>query len=300
MNEITIGDKIYISSKRAAEITGYAKDYVGQLCREGHVDAKMVGRSWYVYEPSIRAHRFGEAVEEPVKAATEEIPAVAVKPEEPVSTWERATYTSEEPQTIPEVQSPRLEELLPPAEETLTDMQEAWKEWFERKQSGVEAPENAPVQEEEEQEEDVIEDEDKEVEEEEAVAIPLHHISEEQEIEEEEPQPVPIRPVYPQEVAPVVHTPAPRYVEPTRYTPERREEQVTLDARIITERIVTKKPGRRTRKSHAPAIALLLSLSLCVVAITIIGTGYADNYLKTLGDENPVVNFIHGTSEFKR
>lgn len=294
MNEITIGDKIYVSSKRAAEITGYAKDYVGQLCREGHVDAKMVGRSWYVYEPSIRAHRFGEAAEEPVKAAPEEIPA-AVKPEEPVATWERATYTSEEPQTFPEVQSPRFEELLPPAEETLTDMQEAWKEWFERKQSGVEAPESAPAQE-IEAEEEIVETEE-ESPEEDAVAIPLHHIAEEQEQDEEEPQPVPIRPVYPQETAPVA---APRYVEPTRYRPELREEQVP-DARIITERIVTKKrSGKRVRRSHAPIVALLLSLSLCVIAVTVIGTGYADNYLQTLGDENPIVNFIHGTSEFKR
>ena len=60
MNELIIQGKKYISSKHAAELTGYAKDYIGQLCREGYVEATMVGRSWYVLETSIMAHRFGK------------------------------------------------------------------------------------------------------------------------------------------------------------------------------------------------------------------------------------------------
>jgi hypothetical protein len=59
MDELTLDDKKYISSKQAAKITGYAKDYVGQLCREGRVQARLVGRSWYVLESSIKDHRFG-------------------------------------------------------------------------------------------------------------------------------------------------------------------------------------------------------------------------------------------------
>ncbi len=59
MDELTLDGKKYLSSKGAAKITGYAKDYVGQLCREGRVTARLVGRSWYVLEDSIRAHRFG-------------------------------------------------------------------------------------------------------------------------------------------------------------------------------------------------------------------------------------------------
>jgi hypothetical protein len=76
MNELTIQGKTYISSKRAAEITGYAKDYVGQLSREGYIEATMVGRSWYVLESSIKAHRFGkdtERQEELVESKTNEI-----------------------------------------------------------------------------------------------------------------------------------------------------------------------------------------------------------------------------------
>src|ERR1700756_2748472 len=64
MEELLIGDKKYISSKQAAKVTGYAKDYIGQLCREGRVPARLVGRSWYVLESALRDHRFGEVREE--------------------------------------------------------------------------------------------------------------------------------------------------------------------------------------------------------------------------------------------
>ncbi len=62
MDEILIEEKKYISSKQAAKITGYAKDYIGQLCREGRVPARLVGRAWYVLESAIQDHRFGEEV----------------------------------------------------------------------------------------------------------------------------------------------------------------------------------------------------------------------------------------------
>jgi len=63
MDEILIDDKKYISSKRAAKATGYAKDYVGQLCREGRIQAKLVGRSWYVLESALQDYRFGSSVQ---------------------------------------------------------------------------------------------------------------------------------------------------------------------------------------------------------------------------------------------
>lgn len=56
MEELDIQGKKYISSKRASEITGYAKDYVGQLARAGKVPATRVGRSWYVDESAIQEH----------------------------------------------------------------------------------------------------------------------------------------------------------------------------------------------------------------------------------------------------
>jgi hypothetical protein len=56
--------KKFISAKRAAEITGYATDYIGQLCRSGKIDSKLVGRNWYVLEESLKGHE-----EEMAKAA---------------------------------------------------------------------------------------------------------------------------------------------------------------------------------------------------------------------------------------
>jgi len=49
--------KKFISSNRAAKITGYVNDYIGQLCRDGKLDCRMIGRSWYVSFDSLIAHK---------------------------------------------------------------------------------------------------------------------------------------------------------------------------------------------------------------------------------------------------
>lgn len=203
MNEITIGDKVYISAKRAAEITGYARDYVGQLCREGHIDAKMVGRSWYVYEPAIRAHRFGaEAPQDGqdtehaqnVTATTD--PAAAPGAQEDDSAWEKPTYTPESPEMLPELTAPKLEDLLPPAEETLTDMQAAWREWFDQRQTQLEQPEiESPEVIDERNEAYEAAHEAQEaphsaIEEDEEVSIPLHHLEDKEPVSTEEFVPI--------------------------------------------------------------------------------------------------------------
>ncbi len=54
---VEIGGKQYLPSARAAKLVGYTKDYVGQLARAGKLDAKLVGRGWYITEDSIRAHK---------------------------------------------------------------------------------------------------------------------------------------------------------------------------------------------------------------------------------------------------
>ncbi len=47
----------YISTGRAADLTGYAQDYVGQLARSGEVVARRVGRRWFVGRASLVAHK---------------------------------------------------------------------------------------------------------------------------------------------------------------------------------------------------------------------------------------------------
>ena len=49
--------KKYISASRAADITGYANDYIGQLCRSKKITATLVGRGWYVLESEILDHK---------------------------------------------------------------------------------------------------------------------------------------------------------------------------------------------------------------------------------------------------
>ena len=102
MDELVIGEKKYISSKKAAELTGYAKDYIGQLCREGRVEARLVGRSWYVLESSISEHRFGKQEEEIKEPETKEVEAAED------SGWKSPTYVTETVATLPElIERPR-------------------------------------------------------------------------------------------------------------------------------------------------------------------------------------------------
>ncbi len=336
MNEVTLGDKIYISSKRAAEITGYAKDYVGQLCREGHIDAKMIGRGWYVYEPSIRAHRFGPesiAVSEPEPEEVIEETEPEIVSSEDVSAplaWQNPVYTSEAPQMLPEIAAPvALEELLPPAEESLTDMQTAWKEWFDRKQEilhtpEIESPEVIDARKEEYVEQNEIEEqgEEYEVEEDdndedasdeslEEVSVPLHRIEEAYKAEtepEEEAEIIPIRTIQ----APVPqYIPAPTPVRAVYAEPVRTYEAPVApapEAKIVTERVLTKreaaskrsKQAKRSTGSNAPMVALLVGLSIVTISITVIGSGLAEKYVQTFTAHNAVIDFLTGTREFKR
>ncbi len=137
MDELTIGDKIYISSKRAAKITGYAKDYVGQLCREGRVEARLVGRNWYVLESSITEHRFGP-VEEDKKAAQE--------PEKDTYQWKSPTYVAEDPVPVPSLI--RKEPEVIASRKVVSEMQAAWQEWFAQQPVPLQAtqqPEEAKI-----------------------------------------------------------------------------------------------------------------------------------------------------------
>lgn len=57
MDSITHEGKTYLRAAKIAKELGYTSDYVGQLCREGHVACTRVGRNWFVEEASIRNHK---------------------------------------------------------------------------------------------------------------------------------------------------------------------------------------------------------------------------------------------------
>ncbi|MBY0539739.1 hypothetical protein K2P56_04940 [Patescibacteria group bacterium] len=56
MDELDVKGIKYISSKRGAELTGYAKDYIGQLARAGKVPGTRLGRAWFVEEAALLKH----------------------------------------------------------------------------------------------------------------------------------------------------------------------------------------------------------------------------------------------------
>lgn len=162
MDELVIGDKTYISSKRAAAITGYAKDYIGQLCREGRVEAKLVGRSWYVYEPSLKKHRFKDELEtldenETFDALETEIPVIqeesprapepSEKTNEQAPSWEAPRYEVEETSLLPDMVSKEedqvdsVESPVPQEPKKTSEVQTAWEEWFQKEPKQVEMKE---------------------------------------------------------------------------------------------------------------------------------------------------------------
>src|SRR3989338_4999086 len=130
MDEILIEEKRYVSSKRAAKMTGYAKDYIGQLCREGRVPARLVGRSWYVLESAIQDHRFGDT--DPATPA----------PRLSTSTWEAPRYEAFSEEFIPVLHRPQDAETPTPMNADSRDkehkpeftqhLQDSWRAWFDR------------------------------------------------------------------------------------------------------------------------------------------------------------------------
>ena len=56
-DSLILEGKTYISANRASKLINYAQDYIGQLCRAGKLECKMVGRSWFVTEESLHVHR---------------------------------------------------------------------------------------------------------------------------------------------------------------------------------------------------------------------------------------------------
>jgi hypothetical protein len=56
-SDLYFDGKKFISASRGAKLTGYVTDYIGQLCRDGKLDCRMVGRSWYVSLDSLISHK---------------------------------------------------------------------------------------------------------------------------------------------------------------------------------------------------------------------------------------------------
>lgn len=104
-NEIYFDGDKYISAKRAAEITGYTSDYVGQLSRTGKVNSKLVGRTRFVEGRGIieyAKNNSGKVIDEKVREAEKEQKKAERERKaprlRPVKIFEKA---EEKPKTIP-------------------------------------------------------------------------------------------------------------------------------------------------------------------------------------------------------
>jgi len=186
MDEILIEEKKYVSSKQAAKMTGYAKDYIGQLCREGRVPARLVGRSWYVLESAIQDHRFGT---QEVERAPQSASAISL-----THTWESARYESSSTDTLPSLNRLDRAEMASGAEKDdereviqLAQLHDSWKEWFDHvgdastSVSAAEEPAQSAVEAVVTAEGSIAEEE---VVIEEEVAVPLHVVAEKRPLRE--------------------------------------------------------------------------------------------------------------------
>lgn len=294
MDEITIEGKVYISSKQAAKITGYAKDYVGQLCREGRVEARHIGRNWYVLEDSIREHRFGAPEEKPV-----EVPNRTESVIDSASTWQRPQYVPETPAFVPSL-SPKAPE-VPVSTPAIADMQSAWKEWFEEKkpmealpdgsedfkdeylplivpEPSTEAQIEAPIPEQKEEQEEMVvisriqeepETVPSEILEGEKVELHRSYTTTTSPMKEYEDEIVEVRP-------------APRMQAPVKRAPIESEE-VGANNGVIR--------------------ALLLVVALAAALIALIGTGNAEQLFSgtslDFGAQKEVIDFLGGKSTYE-
>ena len=272
MDELVIDDKKYISTKRAAKMTGYAKDYVGQLCREGRVPARLVGRSWYVLESALQDHRFGDkadASEEQAEKAPESVPG----------TWESPKY-----EPVPVHELPTVNRLVEApstpigGEETteapLNGLQDAWREWFATQ-------DRAPAREETE-----LEDQKNEPEESYEAAIETFESEELPASEEKEPITVPIHAIHQELQVPVPKTVAPA----APYMPIERE---------VTQRVAPEAPVRRTstRGFAGRAIAFMsVLIMLAAVGAALLSSGYMDSYAIS----NATAGAVAGVALYKR
>ncbi len=246
MDELVIEEKKYVSSKRAAKMTGYAKDYIGQLCREGRVPARFVGRNWYVLESAIQDHRFGneEIDTKPVTAPkTNEVDKTDIM----APTWESPRYEAISADVLPQinqlqtVEDGKQEEI--PSQ--VSNLEESWQAWFNNFDNKTPAPTSE-------------------------VGAPTESVgeieTETQEIEIEKDVSVPIHTVY--------------QLPPEELLPKHSLEAKLLDEETVEAQKEVTKP--RTGRGIAMTVQIVGGFLALISATTaIIGSGYLDTYISS-------------------
>ena len=283
MDEILIEEKKYISSKQAAKVTGYAKDYIGQLCREGRVPARLVGRSWYVLETAIRDHRFGDQKTEQ-EIQSEHHPASDLPAESQASvfssTWESPRYEASTPKTLHsinrllDVESPEpVDDVIEnPHEESESSqhLQASWKAWFDHATDTKPAFDIIAV---------ATSPEGREIEQE-ATSIVIAHDDDETEVKTEEAaekeENVPIYSMYNQPPEELLPRYASRISTPHKQYSQKVPPQASQE-------------GDMTRR----AIQIIgVLIAVVAISIAILGSGYLDEYVLSYNQASVISGII--------
>jgi len=104
---LTFDGKDYVSASRAAKLTGYHQDYVGQLARSGAVLSRQIGNRWYVEREGLTTHKKAKdallaAVQaESVGIIRTQSVRQSAAAEAPADSNSYMTYTREEGDLIP-------------------------------------------------------------------------------------------------------------------------------------------------------------------------------------------------------
>ena len=317
MDELTFDGQVYVSSKRAAQITGYAKDYVGQLCREGRVIARLVGRNWYVLESSIREHRFGvqEESEPEVTPIKDPVPEVAPENEENElqDSWQAANYLVDpSPELLPsltpaisksdentdlyEAKEPILNEQKPKtspiSSSVVNEMQSAWHDWFTRTNE-LEVSEETLLT---EHSEDFM-------------GGNLHTQKDTNELE------IGSEPVSLEKVTQVVDklsqneeiVPIKRIYRDTRQQAVRFEDRKPLESNYAIARkteaeegvIIRERKIIRKKKSTLLPKMVLVAIAIIAIFVTAAGSGVLQNYIAKYPSLNSRVQILNGTMVIK-
>ena len=83
MKKVTYDNKEYVKASEVAKKFKYTQDYVGQLCRSGKVDARLIGRSWYVELLSVTKYRKQKHATQKKQAAATSASTKAVRKSTP-------------------------------------------------------------------------------------------------------------------------------------------------------------------------------------------------------------------------
>lgn len=129
---ISFDGKGYVSAAKAAKLTGYHQDYVGQLARAGTVLSRQVGNRWYVDREALVAHKkekdalLAAVQSDAVGLSKSEKPEEVEEPEfAGIDNGPYLTYTRDERDLLPSLHIPDDSEENPELPEEVSVEEEA-------------------------------------------------------------------------------------------------------------------------------------------------------------------------------